>query len=172
MENDLISSTPKAQPKKTLGLCDIFSKVVDVGRDVKKEIVKLDEKCLNQFDNITSRINALERAFQAFNGNVAVLEANLEDKVLKSDPAFTSLEGFNDMMAYLDDENYKKRLIKELDSIGGSSVQAHISNIMKRCFNNETMKKFTLKGQGKDKGNFASTPFYRCLTGEYFYSIL
>lgn len=161
----IVSSTPKGT-SKPLGLSDVFIKLVDASAELKREIACLEKKCMSQFDNITSRLNALECKVDALGGNVSILEATLEDKILKGDPVLKTIDDFNNMMASIEIEETKKRLIKEMGSIGGSSAQSHVSNIMKRCISQEVLRQFTLKGQGKDKGNFSSSPFYACLIGK------
>lgn len=51
--------------------------------------------------------------------------------------------------------------------IGGTTSQACVSGIMKKCFSDEVKKEYTLKGQGKEKSNFSTTLFYQCLVGKF-----
>lgn len=156
-----VSSTPKL-PVKTLSLNDVFLKLVDVS----KEIRRFEVKCFNQFDNITSRLNTLESEIKNFQGKAANFELVQDEAILKGNPAIKSIAIFDEKSTLLEDDSFKERLIKELKNIGGSSTQAHISNIIRRCFSPSVLLLFTLKGQGKDKRNFSATPFYVCLIGK------
>lgn len=141
---------------------DVFMKLVDVATELRKQMSAFEIKCLNQFDNVTSRLNALELALK---GN-ATHQNDKYPKVLKASPAFNSMDVFKEVMANCEEDDFKSRLTKELYNIGGSSAQAHVSNIMKRCFENEMLKQFTLKGRAQEKSNFSVTLLYQSLVGE------
>lgn len=81
-ENELpLSLTIPKGPSKATGLND-HTKLVDIGSEIRKDISNMDGiDGRYRINSIT--LPVLERAFQAFQGNVHVLEATLEDNILK-----------------------------------------------------------------------------------------
>lgn len=56
------TSTPKSLVNASKGISthDLFVKLVDVASEIKAKLDNLEAKILNQFDNITSRMNNLD----------------------------------------------------------------------------------------------------------------
>ncbi|KAL5277838.1 hypothetical protein ACFFRR_002832 [Megaselia abdita] len=169
VENDLntsmgtITSTPKGFGATNTNINSLIVKLSDMESSIKRKFDDHESKVLNQYDNLVSRLNTIEKMMEGLKGYVDILEAVVEDRILKKNPAFEDFESFSELLELLKDVLYRGRLTTEMANIGGSSDQACVSNIMKRCLSNSVVKKYTLKGQGKEKDNFSTTLFYSCL---------
>lgn len=94
----------------------LFAKIVDIGSEINKKIDCIENKFLNQFDNLTSRLNALEVSVRAFNKkSSAALAADSDLKrILKGNPVWSTKTDFEDFLVILNDPDVERKCVKEL----------------------------------------------------------
>lgn len=152
----------------------LFAKMADVLTKLSTKIDNFEMKCMAQFDNLTSRLNSIEKdlgnidkVVHALNGTVRVAEGMLGEKILSKMPNWNTVEEIQELNEEInvDKSIFKSKLVKEMANIGGSTAQTTISNILKRCLPPPEIKKFTLKGS-KEKSCFSITGVYKCVVGK------
>lgn len=169
-ETDFVTPKRISKAAPQCDLSDIFAKLVSIHSETKKKIDNFEAKMLNQFDNVTSRINALENVVRNLKSGDNIDSGNTSKTILKNNPAWSNITDFNEICdKCINDSDFEKQLIKEINSIGGTTAQNCTSNIVARCISSSLLNQFSLKGQAKDKANFSSTKFYQMLLGRYLH---
>lgn len=162
--------TPRTSHNSEFELKEFYEKLMNLFAGISTKIDNVEIKFMSQFDNITYRLNALENGFRALQNKIQFVDDNpiSTNKIMKSIPAWNTVEEFDEILRKLEDDDFNKKLTKEMTEIGGPNSQQTTKNILKRCLNPSLWKSYTLKGQTKEKDNFSETLFYKCIIGKYF----
>lgn len=163
--NFVTPSTTKSNPSNQ----SVYAKICDVASKLSNQMADFEVKTLSQFDNLTSRLNALECVVRSIQENRSTAANGNDDveRILIKTPAWDTMPEYELILQKMENKTFRNQLEAELKSIGGDTAQNCTSNIMKKCFNKGMLKMFTLKGKGKDKGNFSASIFYTSVIGKF-----
>lgn len=95
---------------------EIFAKLTDVSAELNNKLNSMEIKFFNQFDNTTARINSMEAALRQL--QISTPLAAEKEKILKANPAWTTMDEFQELLEMLKEEAFQEKLLTEIGSIG------------------------------------------------------